>query len=316
MKAALRGLLVVIVSAVVVTQAGAASSARLATRSVSAIFWTPQEGLLAVRYCVPGSSRCVRGAVQRTTDGGKTYRVVLRTRHPITDVEKVGPHGAIITPLFGDALRTVDGGRTWRPFTFEPWFWASPRIALRIDRYYVRDTPLLALRVTHDGGRTWQRLADPCNQTVADNAYADLVTPKLWWLLCVGRPAGGTMDKAVFRTSDGGKTWQAGAANLASLRRGAHGGIGLFGYPVGVAFARNGFGLIIEGSGKVYVTRDGGMHFHVAPKVERPDIDYARSAAAFPNGFAYVLLSAGYPARLVVTHDFGRTWRVARRWKS
>jgi photosystem II stability/assembly factor-like uncharacterized protein len=314
MRLMLRGLLVVAVSAAVVAQAGAAP-ARLVTRAVSAVFWTPQQGLVAVRYCTPGSSHCGRGAVARTTDGGRTYRVILRTRHPITDVERMGPHGAVITPLFSDALRTVDGGRTWRPFTFEPWFWATPRIAFRIDRYYARDTPLLALRVTHDGGRTWRRLADPCNQTVADNAYADLVTPKLWWMVCVGRPAGGTMDKAVFRTRDGGKTWQPGAADLSSLRRGAHGGIGSFGYPVGVAFAPNGFGLLIEGSGKVYVTRDGGSNFHVAPGVERPDIDYARSAAVFSNGVAYVLLTAGFPARLVATHDFGRTWHVVRRWR-
>jgi len=315
MKLALRGLLVV-VSAVVVTQAGAAAPARLVTRSVSAVFWTPHEGLLAVRYCVPGSSHCVRGAVERTTDGGRTYRVVLRTRQPITDVERVGARGAIATPLFGQALRTLDGGRTWRPFTFEPWFWATPRIAVRFDRYYVRDNTLLRLRVTHDGGRTWRRLADPCNQTVAFNAYADLVTPKLWWIVCVGQPAGGTRDKAVFRTHDGGKTWQAAAANLSSLRRGAHGGIGFFGYPVGLAFARNGFGLVTEGSGRLYVTRDGGLHFHAAPKVERPDIDYGRSAAAFSNGVGYALFSAGYPARLVATDDFGRTWHVVRRWPS
>src|SRR2546430_506370 len=84
---------------------GAGATPRLVTRSVSAVFWTPHDGLLAVRYCVPGSSHCVGGAVERTTDGGRTYRVVLRTRQPITDVERVGARGAIATPLFGEALR-------------------------------------------------------------------------------------------------------------------------------------------------------------------------------------------------------------------
>ena len=316
MKLVLRGLLVVVAAAVVVTQAGAAAPARLVTRSVSAIFWTPHDGLLAVRYCVPGSSHCVGGAVERTTDGGRTYRVVLRTRQPITDVERVGARGAIATPLFGEALRTLDGGRTWRPFTFEPWFWATPRIALRFDRYYVRDTSLLALRVTHDGGRTFRRLADPCNQAVTFNAYADLVTPKLWWIVCAGRPAGGTMDKAIFRTRDAGKTWQTGAANLGAPNQRVHGGIGLFGYPNGIAVARNGFGLVTESQGTLYVTRDGGRHFQARRKVERPNIDFGRSVAAFSSGVGYVLLSAGYPARLVATHDFGRTWHVVRRWQS
>ena len=51
-------------------------------------------------------------------------------------------------------------------------------------------------------------------------------------------------------------------------------------------------------------------------KVDRPNLDYAAGAAAFSDGTAYVLLKAGLPARLLETHDFGRTWRVVRRWRS
>ena len=213
MKPAFRGLLV-LVAAAIVTQAGAAAPARtrLVARPGSAIFWTSHRGLLGVGYCVPQANRCGRGAIERTTDGGRSYRVVLHAHAPITEIDKVGPHGAIVTAAGGNAWRTLDGGRTWRRFIFEPRSWATPKVALRFRAYFQNGEPKLGLSVTHDGGRTWQRLADPCNRTVKYDVYADPVTPKLWWLVCLGLPAGGTMEKAVFRTHNGGKTWQEGAS--------------------------------------------------------------------------------------------------------
>jgi photosystem II stability/assembly factor-like uncharacterized protein len=316
-KPAVRGLLV-LVAAAVVTQAGAATSARrpLVTRPASAIFWTPQRGLIAVGYCVPGSSHCVRGAIERTTDGGRTYHVVLRARHPMTDLQTVGSRGAIATASDGEGWRTLDGGRTWRSFIFKPYFWATPRIGVRFRGYFRGSTPQLALTVTHDGGRTWSRRPDPCNHAVTYNVYADLVTPKQWWVVCAGLPASGTMEKAIFRTSDGGKTWRAGAAFLLGPPKRVTGGFGLYGYPNGLAFARNGFGFVTESQGSLFVSRDGSLHFHSLHRIARPNIDTSAGAAVFSSGVGYVLLAAGFHVRLVATHDFGRNWRVVRRWGS
>jgi photosystem II stability/assembly factor-like uncharacterized protein len=142
------------------------------------------------------------------------------------------------------------------------------------------------------------------------------VTTKLWWIVCVGVPAGGTADKAVFSTRDGGRTWQTGAANLGPPDVRVHGGVGQIGSPNGIAFARNGFGLLTELHGTLYVTRDGGRHFTPEREVVRRDIDFSAGAAAFAGGVGYVLLTgpAGFPAHLVATRDFGRTWQVVRRW--
>jgi photosystem II stability/assembly factor-like uncharacterized protein len=312
-KPAVRGLLVLVVAAIVV-QTGAAAP-RLVTRPATAIFWTPRAGLLGVGYCVPQSSRCVRGAIERTTDGGRTYHVVLRARAAITEIDKVGSRGAIVTAANGDAWRTLDGARTWHRFTFKPRFWVTPKIALQFLAYLRGNAQKLALSVTHDGGRSWRLVTDPCNRTVTYNAYAAPVTPKLWWILCTGLPAGGTMEKVIFRTHDGGKTWQEGAANLEPPRGTAHGGIRFIGYPNGLAFAGNGFGLLTESQGTLYVTRDGGAHFQALPKVARPNLDSAAGAAAFSGGVGYVLFTAGSQARLVATHDHGRTWDVVRRWR-
>jgi photosystem II stability/assembly factor-like uncharacterized protein len=285
-------------------------------RAESSIFWSTRVGLLGVGYCVPSGIHCVGGAVERTTDGGRTYHVVLHTSEPVGLLTKVGSHGAIATPFGGHAWRTLDGGRTWKPFDYRPLFWATPRIAVRFTGYVRRGSTKLALRVTHDGGRTWRRLADPCNRAVTYNAYAALVTAKLWWIVCVGLPAGGTADKAVFTTRDGGKTWRAGAANLGPPNVRVHGGVGQIGSPDGLAFARNGFGLLTEAHGTLYVTADGGQHFYAERKVVRRDVDLAAGAAVFSGGVGYVLLTgkAGFPAHLVRTHDFGRTWQVVRRW--
>ena len=317
MKLALRGLLVLVVAGVV-TQSGSAAPgrARLVTRPGSVIFWTPRVGLIGVGFCAPRANRCAQGAMERTTDGARTYRIVLHARAPITGIDKVGPYGAIVTSQDGGAWRTLDRGRTWRPFVYEQRFWANPEIAVRIKTYFPKNVQKLALSVTHDGGRTWRRLPDPCNRTVTYNIYPDLVTPKLWWLVCVGLPAGGTMEKVIFRTRDGGRTWEEGAANLEPPRGTAHGGLRFTGYPNGLSFARNGFGLLTESQGPVYSTRDGGLHFRALPKVGRPSLDYDAGSAAFSNGVGYVLLRAGYSERMLATRDFGRTWHLVRRWGS
>lgn len=317
MKPALRGL-IVLVAAAVVTQSGAAAPTRAAhaTRPESAIFWNARVGLIGVGLCVPRGIRCTGGAVERTADGGRTYHVVLHTSEPVGLLTKVGAHGAIATPSGGHAWRTLDDGRTWKPYDYQPRFWATPRIAIRFDSHLRRSGTNLVLRVTHDGGRTWRRLVDPCNHAVTYNAYAALVTAKLWWIVCVGVPAGGTADKAVFSTRDGGMTWRAGAANLGPPNVRVHGGVGLYGSPDGLAFAKNGFGLLTEAHGTLYVTHDGGVNFEAERQIVRRDVDLAAGAAAFSGGLAYVLLTgkAGFPARLLKTHDSGRTWQVVRHW--
>lgn len=315
MKLALRGL-VILAAALAVTQSGAAASERRVARPESGIFWSQRAGLIGVGFCARGGGRCFGGAVERTTDGGRTYRVVLRTSRPVGLLTKVGVRGAIATPSGGHAWRTLDGGRTWKPYDYQPFFWATPRVALGFTAYTQGPDAKLALHVTHDGGRTWRLRADPCNHAVTYTAYASLVTTRLWWIVCVGVPAGGTADKAIFSTRDGGKTWQTGAANLGPPHVRVHGGLGLNGSPSGLAFARDGFGLLTEIHGTLYVTRDGGRTFAAKRRILRRDIDYCAGSAAFAGGVGYVLLTgiAGFPARLVATHDSGRSWQVVRRW--
>ena len=95
------------------------------------------------------------------------------------------------------------------------------------------------------------------------------------------------------------------------------GGLPLLGYPAGIAFAANGFGLMWESRGTLYVTRDGGKSWHAKPRLAVFDADFGRGASAFADGTGFVLLGrgGGPAARLLVTHDSGRRWQVVRRWR-
>lgn len=305
MRLALRALLVAVV-ALVATQSGAA--AKTSTPRVvvpeSAVFWNLHDGLFA-------GGR----VVERTNNGGRTYRVVLRTRRSVYFLQTVGPRGALVAAYSGETWRTLDGGRTWQRAPSQPTAdWLNPRVGLRFHGYTGHDRGGLAMFVTHDGGRTWQRGRTPCESPdIGFHAYADLVTPTSWWVVCVGEGGAGNEDKAIYRTQNGGKTWEGGAAAVRERKRG---GVSSYGYPEALAFAPDGWGLLTESRGTLYVSRDGGAHFRAEPHVARPETDFAGGAAAFRGGTGYVLLTNFAGARLIETHDYGRTWNVMRRWRS
>lgn len=294
---------------------------RLVTLPDSFLLWNEHDGLLGVGRCDVAhdalEGTCVSGAVERTSDGGRTYHVVLRTRRPVGFLQTVGANGAIATTTGDSSWRTLDGGKTWQHVSSKPAAdWLDPRFGVRFSTYFVRNQGKLAMLVTRDGGRTWRRRRDPCQRSdVAFNAFADLATRRLWWVACIGQGGAGNEDKAIYRTENGGKTWEEGAATVfIATHQKQHGGIEEYGYPSGLAFAPGGWGLLTESRGTLYVTRDGGVRFRAEPKVARPEVDFAGGAAAFRGGIGYVLLADGRQPRLIETHDFGRTWQVVRRW--
>lgn len=144
--------------------------------------------------------------------------------------------------------------------------------------------------------------------TASDFLDASLTQP---WSICVGQPGAGNQAKAVYR----GKKR---VAFTPFASHGSYGGISIYGYPSGIAGGYDGFGIIWESRGTLYVTRDGGEHWHALPKVARPEVDFGGWADAdvSPQGTAFVLLLNGGAARLrlIETTDAGRTWRVVHRW--
>jgi photosystem II stability/assembly factor-like uncharacterized protein len=278
------------------------------------VFWNAHDGLVAT----------FGGAVELTTDGGRSYRTVFR-KPAIAELQTLGPGAAIASTASDRSWRTLNGGRTWRRLV-PTWprvdptpssYWLSPRLGVRFHGYVAHDRQKLAMLVTNDDGRTWQRRQGPCDKTDATfGAFADLVTPSSWWVACVGQGGAGNEDKAIYRTRNGGKTWEAEAATVwVAPHEREHGGISSYGYPAGLAFASDGWGLLTESRGTLYVSRDGGARFRPEPHVAVPETDFAGGAAAFPGGLGYVLLINFRGARLIETHDSGRTWNVVRRWR-
>jgi photosystem II stability/assembly factor-like uncharacterized protein len=281
-------------------------------------FWDSRHGLLGTGTCPGATGACREGTIELTSNGGRSFKLVLRTRHRIIGLSTIGPRGAIAQTDGGGSLRTLDGGRSWRPFRLRYGAsFATPRIGLGFRSSMTHDRLALDLLATRDGGRTWRRRASPCAQTIASSALIDLVTPDLGWIVCLGQPGAGNQEKAVFRTTDGGQTWRAGAAMVVWPHRDVHGGIESYGYPQGVAFAADGFGILWESRGTLYATRDGGTTWLAKPKVAQPEIDFGRGGAALPDGRGLVLLGrgGGVPARLLATDDAGRTWRLVHRWR-
>jgi photosystem II stability/assembly factor-like uncharacterized protein len=97
----------------------------------------------------------------------------------------------------------------------------------------------------------------------------------------------------------------------------AYGGNEVYGYPLGISGADDGFGLIWESRGTLYVTRDGGATWTGRTGVARPEVDFGSSAYALPHGVGFVLLAegGGEQLRLLETTDAGRSWRVVHTWR-
>jgi photosystem II stability/assembly factor-like uncharacterized protein len=260
--------------------AQAALPPRVALVPNAIAFRDPSHGVLGTGWTScgnPGFGCRLQGTISLTTNGGQTWKVVLRTPQPVV---WVGITGRVEWARLydGKSLRSADGGRTWRPALPPP-------------------TP-----------------ATPCPPALSDFTHVVVTTPAgKEWALCAGTGGAGNMGKAVYRRTGGG--WKRVAYTPFGER--GYGGISAYGYPVGMAMADDGFGLIWEARGTAYVTRDGGSHWIGLEQVARPEIDFGQSAAALPGGVGFILLAlgGGERRRLLVTRDGGHTWQTAHRWR-
>jgi hypothetical protein len=248
-----------------------------------------KHGILGTGWegCANSAWHCrLQGTISVTSDGGKTWHVVLHTRQPVVAVDSFHD---------GD-YALLEGGQTFTTAAAEPWRW---RPIGRHPRAFEGYCP-----------KRWQPGFS------ADFVDTNIATP---WSICVGQPGAGNEAKAVYR---GRKRV---AFTPFQAHRGS-GGISLYGYPSGISgvpsprsAGTGGFGLIWESRGTLYVTHDGGLQWHALPKIARPEVDFGDWADAdvYPHGTAFVLLSIGgsEKRRLIETTDAGRTWHVVHRWR-
>jgi photosystem II stability/assembly factor-like uncharacterized protein len=195
-----------------------------------------------------------RGQIMALVPGGDTVWA-LRGSCPPYPAAPPCPH---------TLLASADRGRTWRALPRQPRLFGHVQIV----RPGVREAWVLsatpeasALSATHDGGLTWQRLADPCVKE-GGTFYEDLAayTAGQLWLACGGEPASWALGTHwLYASRDGGRHWQPLASSRAEDQRRFPGHVPATGAGVGnlvLAMARRGW--IILGGYWLFETRDGG----------------------------------------------------------
>ena len=256
----------------------AALPPRAAVVANAIAFRDPSHGVLGTGWTScgdPGFGCRLQGTISLTTNGGRTWKVVLRTPQPVVRVEVTDRVESALL-YDGKRLRSADASRTWRPAMPVP------------------------------------ELATPCPPALDSHTQIFATPAGTQWALCAGPGGAGTMGKAVYRESRSYWTRVA----YTPFGTGGYGGISAYGYPVGMAMADDGFGLIWESRGTLYVTRDAGSHWTGQPRVARPELDFGQSATVLSHGVGFVLLGlgGGERRRLLTTRDGGRTWRIVHRW--
>jgi photosystem II stability/assembly factor-like uncharacterized protein len=244
-------------------------------------FFDRRHGVLGTGYQSCENHGCrAKGTVSVTSDGGRRWRVVLHTPRPVVSVMRFGDRRVVYVQYDnGTTLRSGDRGKTWHR-------------ALALNPYSVSVCP------------------QGMSVGVNTQAYG-----RQDWSLCTGQPGAGNQAKAVYRLRARG--WTRVAYTPMGPPEHSYGGISTYGYPVGIAGNDDGFAVIWERRGTLYVTRDGGHRWFALPKVARPEIDFGQWAYALPRGgvgFVVLARGPGCPCRLIETTDAGRGWRVVHRW--
>jgi photosystem II stability/assembly factor-like uncharacterized protein len=298
---------------VVLATAGAASGAQRPPHAAVA-FWNLQRGLIGT-----GSARCVgacgRGTVQLTTDGGKTWKPVLKTEAAIVQLDTAGSGTAWAVSQHCPALdctsrlwRTSNGGRSWSVVArgLSSVSFATPRVGLGL----LASTTEPKLLRSVNGGAGWTPIASPCGVVAPTPASVSLLSPSHGFVVCYGQPSGGAETKVVYETTNGGSSWKRkaraapGSSTVTSLPAA--------GYIAAADFAADGFGAICQVGGLFVVSRDAG-HTWSATRLVRPRLDTCAAVATIP-GATYAIVQTRFRDRLAVSTNGGRKWRVVKRF--
>ena len=206
---------------------------------------------------------------------------------------------------YGPVLRTIDGGKTWKPIM-------PPGLAVnKIEQVYIFDETMALINPisdkecgdfyrTMDGGATWQRLAWPviptqhyCLPTFLDHTHG--------WVL---------ENDVLFNTNDGGKSWrQVGILPPKS-----------YGYSLTWSSLQTGWLFTNTFPATLYVTHDSGRTWQQQLLPTPPQqTQSARSLGSLTfftqeEGFLIATFGKGGQsdqAYLYRTQDSGNSWQIA-----
>ncbi len=313
-------------------------------------FWDAERGLLVATLTTPscrsGSAPCPGGLIERTADGGRTWQVVDRVPVPLKAVAVTGTDVAWVTSGRCAAaspdscssallLRTDDAGATWtRVASATPVTSVSPvsatvawAVAGASDAAFPLGTGLVH---SVDGGHSWQPAKDPCRGGAGGLALwaVEFTAAEPGWAVCDGEPATDMQPKAIYRTEDGGASWQLQSDCLLppdAQHPSNVGTLSCIGYLPGLQLLSDGHGWMWADRGGLASTADGGRTWtQIARTVVSDDVNSVVSASLVSDGDGYVLLNhpgsdaqcspSACGPQLLGTRDAGVAWTVVHRW--
>jgi photosystem II stability/assembly factor-like uncharacterized protein len=156
-------------------------------------------------------------------------------------------------------------------------------------------SPAPTLAVTHDGGKSWQNLSNPCTEKGWIEARL-AANPQQLWLLCASVPGAGNQLKFLYRSNDGGKNWQEVVHKM-----------GTYGYLNSLAVSGPGKLWVALNRGTLITSDDGGLAWKPAIPYEQADpLDAGVGPVVFIDA-THGWLAAGQ-GRIFLTTDGGATW--------
>jgi photosystem II stability/assembly factor-like uncharacterized protein len=207
----------------------------------------------------------------------------------------------------GTLLRTVDGGRTWLaggPPAARAVCFVNAAIG-----YAVSDDHLFA---TSDGGRSWERRAALPTGDGEGVGWMSCPGSTVWLMLNLDGGAGGHINYAGYRSTDGGRHLSQVLAN--SFYPDTPAGVATADAEPGPMVAPDGATAIELGSSpaaeetSVTITHDAGRTWTTVPLEGVVD---QGSAVAFPDGRHGWLASNRWGrGEILATSDGGRTWHL------
>ncbi|MDF2626488.1 MAG: hypothetical protein K0R39_319 [Symbiobacteriaceae bacterium] len=258
---------------------------------------TPQQQPTAFAFPDPGAGFAALGTtLVATENAGQTWTQVATFDAPITQLDFPTPDQGWAITQNDQLYSSKDGGRTWQ---------YEHRIARQVD--FVSPTHGFtleggALFATKDGGQTWrQTAASPCGDAGERwSSFLSFSSPEDGWIACGSQPGAGMQGKAIYRTRDGGVTWEGVEGPMGKAER----------FIADVAFLSPDRGYVLD-LGIIYTTADGGQTW-------TPVLPALAPADALPLQMlgAHRWITAGTRLEgnvILMTDDAGKSWRRAGR---
>ncbi len=263
-------------------------------------------GVEALRLASRSEAWLFRPALFSTRDGGRNW-IQHQRAGDIIALEPVGRSVWAIERVCSNIepgecelslLLGTDQNRAWQPSLVQPALEGNGAQLVRFGVLHAWIVHEGGIAATRDGRASWHNLPQPCdgptpwiNQLVAHTA--DDV-----WLLCTGPGEADGSPKALYRSFDGGTTWELTAATSFTDQDLQPDSLPMQGQPNDLAVPADGRAFVALVENTLFGTRDGGQSWS-------PALDLGSSLQAVIDG-------GGVWRVLFADEQYG--WAVGNRW--